>query len=223
MAINLPKLFDNGKHNILCIDPSGSHMAYAICELDLVDGNFTILNAGMIWTKASYSRPERLSYMQAALNVMINNPPYKEHAVDAVVTESFFSNPKQLTGGTAIVPTINAFIEMAADDAGIKFQEIGATTWRSIIGVKADKSSGKRDYKEPAKRYVELFTKLPETVPSNLDMRPRKLPHDLTDVLAIALSIAKYHNCARISFDQAWAMPHGYLLRFMQITKGDIK
>lgn len=222
MAINLPKLFDKGKHNILCIDPSGSHMAYVVAELDLDNGIFTILNAGMIWTKASYERAARLSYMQAAIATMISHPPHTEHVIDAVVTESFFSNPKQLTGGTAIVPTINAFIEMAADDAGAKFQEVGATTWRSILGIKATKDDkGKRDYKEPAKRVVELYTKLPEQIPSNIDMRPRNLPHDLTDALCIALAIAKYHNIAKVAFDTAWHYPHGYLLRFMQLTKGE--
>lgn len=221
MAINLDKLYTKGKHKLLAIDPSGSHLAYAIVELDLDNKEVHIINAGMIWTPAAFERGERLRYMQSCIDSLLNNPPYYEYVVDAVYSEQFFQNPKMLTGGASIIPTINNFLEMACSETGIKYQELGPTTWRSILGIKATKDAkGKKDFKEPAKAYVERFIRLPEKITSNVDGRPRNLPHDLTDAICVALAAGLHHGCNKVSFANTWEHPWKLLNRFQQLAKG---
>lgn len=220
MSINLPKLFESGKHNILAVDPSGSHLSYVLAEMDLDKESIQIVKAGMLWTPASYDKGQRLRYMQAAIDVLICTPPYAQYIVDAVVSETFFTNPKLITGAASIIPTINNLMLMAASQEDIKYQELGPTTWRSILGIKGIKVDGRFDYKEPAKRYVEQYEKMPETIRSNVDGRMRKTPHDLTDALCIGLAVGKYHGCNNVSFLHTWDFPYGHLNRFAQIAKG---
>jgi Holliday junction resolvasome RuvABC endonuclease subunit len=222
MSVNLPKIFTKGSHRILAVDPSGSHLAYVIATLDIEAGTVEILKAGMLWAPASFDKPERLRYMQSCIDSIINTPPFAEYIVDATFSEQFFSNPKMITGGSSIIPTVNNFLQMASSEAGIPFQEMGPSTWRSIIGIKAAKdAAGKRDWKTPAKDYVERYTVLPEKIRSNVDGRLRATPNDLTDALCIALAVAKYHGCDKVEFRHLWDYPLGHLNRFAQIAKGD--
>lgn len=221
MAVNLPKILNSGDNIVVCIDPSGSHMAYSVCSLDFDSGIFTVNAAGMIWTKGSYDRPDRLQYMQGCLTRLIQYPPIYEYAPNLVVTEAYFSNPKMLTGGTAIIPTINCFIEMLAKETNSYYQEIGASTWRSILNIKPDKTpSGVKDFKTPVKRFIQAYTNVPETIPSNIDLKLRKTPTDLYDVLGMSLAVAKYYNMAKVDFANTWNYPYSYLLAFSQIVKG---
>lgn len=221
MAVNLDKLFTKGKHNILAIDPSGSHLAYVIATLDMDIGELFIVAAGMLWTPASFDKGERLRYMQSCIDSLINNPPYAQYIIDAVVTEQYFVSPSMMTGAASVIPTVNSFLQMSASESGIIYQEFGATTWRSILGIKATKdAAGKRDYKAPAKAYVELHKAMPEKIRSNVDGRPRNTPHDLTDALCIAMAVAKYHGCDKVDFSNIWDFPLTLLNRFAQIAKG---
>jgi len=77
MAVNLEKVFTSGKKKILAIDPSGSHLAYVIAELDLSTREIFIICAGMLWAPASYDKPERLRYMQSCIDSLITNPPLR--------------------------------------------------------------------------------------------------------------------------------------------------
>jgi len=220
MAVNLPILFSKGEHNILAIDPSGSHLAYVIASMNVDTGTMQILKAGMLWAPASFDKPERLRYMQSCIDSLILNPPYSNYIINAVVTEQFFVNPKLITGGGSIVPTVNNFLQMASSEFRIPYQEFGATTWRSILSIKGIKVDGKTDFKEPAKRFVERYTKLPTQIRSNVDGRMRNMPNDLTDALCIAMAVAKHHGCDKIEFWHLWDYPVVYLQRFAQIAKG---
>jgi Holliday junction resolvasome RuvABC endonuclease subunit len=193
MAIKLSKIADIGHYNILFIDPSGSHLAYVYTMLDIDNKELLISKVGMVWTKGTYTRAERLRYMQSAINILIQE-------CDIVFTETFFSNPGLLSSSTAIVPTVNCFIEMAASEHSKRFEELGASTWRSILGIKAIQNNGKRDYKVPtASKVAELLKKpLPSAILSNITLKERDVPNDVTDALAIALAISKYHEVTQI-------------------------
>ena len=222
MAINLEKLFTSGKHTILAIDPSGSHLAYVIASLDLEAKEIFIIAAGMLWTPASYDKGERLRYMQSCIDSLITNPPYSQYILEAVISEAYFSNPRLLTSAGSIIPTVNNFLQMATSEAGVKYQELGPSTWRSILQMKSVKDhAGKRDWKTPAIDYVERYKTMPEKLRSNVDGRMRNTPHDLTDALCIALAVAKYHGCDKVDFSNIWDYPLALLTRFAQIAKGD--
>lgn len=199
MSVKLVPLFTAGKHDVLFIDPSASHLAYVFGHLDLEKKVMNLKYIGMVWTENSFKRGRRFRYMHGAIEMLATRLP----ADSAIVTEQYFSNPRMLTGGTAVIPTVNAFLEMAADRWSLAFQEIGAASWRSILGIKMVKANGKRDYKQPTADGVRrlLGKDLPLNIPSNINGKMRKLPNDVTDVLAIALAFAKHHGVVDITMD----------------------
>jgi hypothetical protein len=75
----------------------------------------------------------------------------------------------------------------------LPFHEIPPPSWRAVLGIKHLKlPGGKRDYKTPTKALVESkLGTLPETIVSNITGKQRDLPNDVSDVLAIALSIGE--------------------------------
>lgn len=221
MSVNLAKLFTKGRHRILAIDPSGSHLAYVIAVVDIDNKICEVLKAGMVWTPASYTKDERLRYMQSCIDSIINNPPFHEYIIQAVFTEAYFANPRMMTSSASIIPTVNNFLQMAAGEAKIPYLEAGPTSWRSILGIKGVKVNGKTDYKDPAKKYVERYAVLPAQIRSNVDGRLRNTPNDLTDALCIALAFAKHHGCVTVEFRHLWDFPLGHLNRFAQIAKGE--
>lgn len=215
MAVNLKQLPKTGSYKIMSIDPSGSHMAYTIGIVDTSSKSLNITHSGMIWTKASFNRGQRLRYMQACLNYIIDS-----YNIDHTITEAYFSNPKLLTGATAIIPVINCFIDMACSKFNKEFMELGPTSWRSILGIKKILVNGKSDYKKPTLDYVvKQLGSLPATLPSNLDMRERQFPHDASDSLAIALAIAKYNDITKVSLDKGCFRPVDLLSKLGELSK----
>lgn len=195
-SIKFPITYTDGKHGFLLIDPSASHLAYCLSELDLDKKELYISAVGMLWTKDSWTKAKRYRYMlDAAMILLDGNGEVLPHVL---VTESFFMNPK-LPMGSAVVPTINALLNMAAEESEVIYQELGPSAWRGILGIKAISIAGKRDYKVPTANLVKKSVKLPETIPSNVNRKERQLPHDVTDVLAIALAVAKHHGITKIS------------------------
>jgi len=195
MTIKFPITYTDGKHGFLLIDPSSSHMAWSLVTLDLDSKELYISAVGMLWTSDSWSKAKRYKYMWDAVKILLNGN--EETTPHVVVTESFFMNPK-LPMGSAVVPTINALISIAAEDLEVHYQEIGPSTWRGILGIKATKIAGKRDYKKPTADLVKKSVSVPETIQSNINRKDRLMPHDITDVLAIALAVAKHHGITKV-------------------------
>lgn len=201
--INDPK----GHKTFLVIDPSASHLAYVIIDVDFDKKDAGILSAGMMWTKTSYSKGQRFSYIRKGIQTLLNVLPL----VDIVYTEAFFANPKQMQG-SAVIPVVNGLIELSCVEVSrepIQYEEIPPTSWRSILGIKpvinrvfeGGKFKNKRDYKTPTLQLVELtLGKLPEQVMSNVTSKLRDTPHDLSDALAIGLAILKEHGIEKVEF-----------------------
>ncbi len=173
----------NENKRLLVIDPSANHSGYCILNLN-ADKAF-ISYAGMIWTKDSWSKGKRLQYTYNAFNELL------KLNINQVLTESFFVNPKQLSG-SLVLPIINGFLHKLAEDYSITYIEVSPPSWRKVLNIKAiidDK--GKRNWKIPTADLVSTYTKLPEEIISNVTGKPRAIPHDLTDVMAIAIAKAK--------------------------------
>jgi hypothetical protein len=185
--------------------------------LDFEQMQAVVESCGMVWVPASFSKGKKYRYMLAAINLLAAGD---EDAVpSAIVTEAFFANPKQMMG-SAVVPTINSFANMAADALKLEFHEMGPTTWRGILGIKAIKTEdGKRDYKTPTADYVRKFITLPEEIPSNINRKLRKMPNDITDVLALALALVKHHGIEKVSQSNTTFHPFSWLEKLEKLSK----
>lgn len=169
---------------LLVIDPSANHLAYVIVN------NQTIESCGMIWTKDSWIKGKRFSYMAKAIQLLLT-----EFKVNHVFTEAFFVNPKQMLG-SAVIPVINGLIELTSYEHKASYQEITPPSWRAILQIKAFKDDkGKKDYKTPVRnKVIEVLGPIPDKVISNITGKDRDLPHDLTDSLGITLAILNSMN-----------------------------
>lgn len=180
------------KQRLLVVDPSASHLAFVICEIDPSQSSMTILKSGMLWTHDKWSLGKRLNYMKTSFLFLI-----KEFKIDGIYTEQFFMNPKMLTGGTAVIPTINAILQMCIDEVGkdIHFEEIPPPSWRAILKIKPVMVKGKRDYKTPTKDCVVKRIDAPTRTLSNITLKERDTPTDIYDALAIVLALTESSNC----------------------------
>jgi hypothetical protein len=217
MANSLPQLFKADKHRILVLDPSSSHMAFCIITLDFKLQEVGIETCGMIWTKDSWSKGKKYRYMQQTLRLLAQGD--LEGTPEVIITEAFFSNPNQMMG-SAVVPTINAFACMAADEFKLGYLDFGATTWRGILGIKAVKdSAGKRDYKVPTANLVSQQVKLPSEIPSNITRKVRQMPNDITDVLAIALAVGRHHGLNKVTQSHTAFTPFQWLEKLHNLSE----
>lgn len=171
---------------IMVVDPSGSHLAYTICEINPITNKLVILDVGMIWTTDKWSLGQRFTYVFNCLELLA-----RESDIDHIFTEAYFSSPN-FRSGTHIIPTINHIMQMIAyqSDKDITYEEISPSAWRKPLAIKADIKEGKKDFKTPTKRKVEeVLGKLPEEIVSNITGNNRSLPTDVPDALAISIYI----------------------------------
>jgi Holliday junction resolvasome RuvABC endonuclease subunit len=190
------------KKTILVIDPSASHLAFGVAVIDPSRFECSIVNCGMLWTNSKWSLGTRLNYMRDSIKTLI-----RHFNIDHIFTEQFFINPALLSGGTAVVPTINSIIQMciADEEKQIDYTEIPPPSWRAILGIKhvyvqqGEGKKPKRDYKEPTKQYVLKHIKVPDTINSNITNKLRDTPYDIFDMLAILLAISQEHEAVTLS------------------------
>lgn len=198
--------------NVLCIDPSASHLAYVISEVQ--GDELYIKAAGMLWTKGSWSRGERFLYMDTSLESLIEG--IKTDTVpDSVTTEAYFVNFKNKVG-VAVIPTINGLIEKNCAKHKVDYSELSASSWRSVLGIK--KKNG--DFKEPTKHKVEEYIgKVPEEITSNITLKSRNLPHDLTDALAISIARAEQQGIKKVVLANGAFYPFSIIEKLNKISK----
>jgi Holliday junction resolvasome RuvABC endonuclease subunit len=200
---------------VLFVDPSGSHSAYTV--LELTSNSATILCSNMIWTKDTWSKGEKFSYLRKAFEFVI-----KYYKVDAVYAEDFFVNPKQ-PQGSSIIPVVNGIIQMVCFDNNIKeFSLISPTYWRKILDIKPiisiNKGKKQRDYKTPTiNKVISIIGKISDTIPSNVNTNERQTPHDIYDVLAIAISMCKDNNINKFDKDSKIVYNIDYLERIRNL------
>lgn len=212
----------NKKQRLLVVDPSASHLAYVICEVD--PGNsMTVLKSGMLWTHDKWPLGKRLNYMKTNFLFLLKN-----FEIDKIYTEQFFMNPKMLTGGTAVIPTINAILQMCIDEVRkpIEFEEIPPPSWRAVLGIKAITvkagSKTKKDFKEPTKALVRLSITPPDQLMSNITLKYRDTPYDIYDALAIVLSLTKKAQCPNLVIGDNVFEDKELLMSLMPKTDDDV-
>ena len=185
--------------NIITIDPSGEHLAYAVVHMDQVNSTAKYIDVGIIWTHTSWTKGHRFDYMQKCLKHLV-----LEYKPVGIWSEAYFVNPKMRTG-MSIIPTINHIIQMVMYqlDNETTFGEISPTSWRGGLQIKPDYINGKRDYKGPTKVAVEklLGKPFPSEVLSNITGKLRSLPTDIPDALAISIYVIKEHGIKVLDFD----------------------
>lgn len=188
---------------LLILDPSSNHMAWSI--MTLKGDEALIIKTGMLYASSSWDLGHRLFYMYQALKFIINY-----FSVNHIVTEDFVI-PHFRQAGVSVIPTINNNLKMLAYEIEqeskekIEIEFISVPTWRKHLGIssqpKVDKKGfiirnkkGKeeKDYKIPCRVKVEevLKFKLPAEVLANTNLKTRKLPHDISDCLGIAVAYA---------------------------------
>lgn len=181
---------------ILVLDPSTSHLAftYIVIEGDVA----TVEKAGMLWTMPKWPMAQKLDYMYDQLELLIAEDIQEFH------TEGYFVHFSRPSGISAI-PTINNLFRMLVwkkltEDL---VKEIPPTKWRKTLGIKPTMINGKRDYKVPtADVVVSMIGPIPEKIISNITGKERTLPHDITDALAIGLSVAKDNGCKKFKLEK---------------------
>lgn len=216
MTLKFPITYTEGKHGFLFIDPSASHLGWCLALLDLDAKQMYVAATGMLWTKAEWTKAQRYRYMQQSAAILLDGT--LEVMPHVIITESFFMNPK-LPMGSAIVPTINALLDMVAEEKGVIYQELGPSAWRGILGIKAATIKGKRDYKVPTAEAVKKHINCPEQIPSNINRKPRLLPHDITDVLAIAIAVAKHHGVTDIVQSNTLFSPLDVIVKLEELAR----
>lgn len=185
---------------------------------------------GMLWTKPSFSKGQRFSYIRQGISVLMQTEPVPY----AVYTEGFFANPKQMMG-SAVIPTINGIIELVSAEESLKgpqeveYYEVSPSAWRATLSIKPTMSiidgKKKRDYKVPTKKAVEAIigSKLPEDMISNINGRPRQTPYDISDVMAIAIAVGKEHGISRFEVTSPMCYDNPVLLKAfnnIKVSKG---
>lgn len=205
---------------ILVIDPSASHLAYCYIDLDFKTKEAHFQSTGMLWTKGTWNRGQRFLYMNRCFDVMLNGIP--SHIPNTIVSEQYFVNPKMLSGGTAVIPVINGLLEMKAAELGdVQYTETPPPSWRSQLGIKFLKDSkGKRDYKTPTVNAVEANgIKIPDAVISNITLKARETPYDISDCLAIGLAVCKANGFSNITVSNTLFHPKMLTDEFNRVSK----
>jgi hypothetical protein len=182
---------------VLTIDPSASHLAYTVSEIDQFSGTHIIEDVGIIWV-GDWEKGQKFSYMRKCITFLI-----EECNITSICTESFFVSPRLKTG-SSIIPTINNLMHMIIYESGknITFDEVSPSSWRKVLGIKPVlDAKGKKDFKLPTRQEVEkrLNITFPDEVVSNITGRPRAFPNDIPDALALTLYVSSEYKIKKLA------------------------
>lgn len=201
---------------VLVIDPSSNHLAYTISTINTKTNEFTVVKSGMVWTKDSWVKGKKYLNIHDSIEYLLNN---KYFIVDTVVTEQYFMNFK-LKSGMSSVPTVNGIIQMLCAKYGVTYLETPPPSWRTALSIKPVKDSeGKNDYKVPTAKAVSKYINVPKTIKSNITLKERSTPHDITDCLAITLALAIKNNFVNIDKSNTVFLGYGFVDELNEISK----
>jgi hypothetical protein len=177
-----------GDRPVLYLDISSTCTGFVVAQLDNVTKIASITKVGVLWFKDEWEHGQKYKYLRD----FITDAAYIHYKVNDIVSEKYFCNPNGGMG-TAVVSEATGAVKSACFDVepNLGFYDIGPPSWRSILGIKKDKTyTGSKAWKEPTKVRVEeiLGIKLPERVISNINGKERKCPTDLWDALGICLA-----------------------------------
>lgn len=174
--------------NILFLDVSSTCVGYAINSINFSNKKAKLTKAGCLWFNPDWSHAEKYHYIFTAIVQYF----WIVEAIDYIVVEQYSINPKKMVG-INVIPEMMGSIKVAAQENGLKVSSILPQSWRSVLKIKPivtfDKNGKrKRDFKEPAKNYVNNLFQVPEQVVSNITHNKRQTPSDLFDAICIALA-----------------------------------
>jgi len=185
----------DGQHitsiNVLFLDVSSACVGYSIFQLSFAGKKSVLTKTGCLWLDPNWEHAEKYSYMFNALT----NYFWTVEKIDYIVVEQYSINPKKMVG-VAVVPEMMGVVKCAANENGVKVSSILPQSWRSVLGIKPDvtmnaKNKKERDFKEPAKRYVDALFTVPPQVISNITKNSRQTPYDLYDAVCVGLAWTK--------------------------------
>lgn len=175
--------------NVLFMDVSSSCIGYTVCSLNFSTKKAVMKNCGAIWLDPNWQHAEKYSYVYN----MIVNYFWVVEQIDHICVEQYSINPNKMVG-VAVVPEMMGTVKAAGWEHGIKVSSILPQSWRSILGIKPDVTtnpkSGKKekDYKAPARRYVDNIMVVPNQIKSNITQITRVTPSDLYDAVCISIA-----------------------------------
>ena len=179
----------------LFLDLSSQCSGYVVARIkkgksqQMKDSTCEIVRAGAIWYPASWENVQKYAYMYR----LITEDFYVTSAISDIVYERYSFSMNQRSGSLVVPEMIGAIKAATHDVAGLPLgiEDIPPQTWRSQIGLKADKDpkTGKRDFKTPCiAHFDKMFDgKIPETLISNVTGKERKTPNDLYDALGVCV------------------------------------
>jgi len=179
----------------LFLDLSSACSGYAVARMkkgssqEMKDATCEIVRAGAIWFPASWENTQKYAYMYR----LVTEDFYVTSAISDIVYERYSFSMNQRSGSLVVPEMIGAIKAATHDVAGLPLgiEDITPQTWRSQIGIKADKDpvTGKRDFKTPCiAHFDKLFEgKIPNFLISNVTGKERKTPHDLYDALGVCV------------------------------------
>lgn len=185
----------DGQHvtaiNVLFLDVSSSCVGYSIFNLDFTHKKSVLKKTGALWLDTNWDHAEKYSYM---FHTIVDYFWIAEQ-IDYIVVEQYSINPKKMVG-VAVVPEMMGVVKCAANENGVKVNSILPQSWRSLLGIKADvtinaKGKKERDFKAPAKRYVDALFTVPPQIVSNITKNQRQTPSDLYDAVCVGLAWTK--------------------------------
>ena len=164
----------------LFLDASSSCTGYAIAKVDFINKKSEIIKAGAIWFDPKWEHAQKYDYMYGVIQT------YFEVAeqIDFIVMEQYSVNPSKGVG-IMVSPELAGVIKAAAWSNNVKVRSYVPQSWRKDCGIKPAFVNGKKDFKAPAKAFVEGFVKLPEELVSNVTGKPRQAPSDIYDAICL--------------------------------------
>lgn len=194
--------------NIMFLDVSSTCIGYSIANVDFKSKRSKIVDSGCIWFHTKWKHQFKYNYIFHA----IVNYFWIVKKVDHIVVEQYSVNPKKMMG-VNVVSEMQGVIKCAAEENGVNVTTMPVQTWRSILGIKPDKSTDKngktvKDYKTPTKNKIKEYVDIPDKVVSNITNSERKTPSDIYDALAISLAWLEKNNFRKPTFNEININPH---------------
>jgi hypothetical protein len=229
MNENIDKVYID-KTRIVFLDQSSNCTGFAVWSIDYNRKVATLESAGPLWFNDKWGIGKSLAYFFNALRSYIF---IVQGGVTEVVAEEYFFPMGSKVMGSTVIPKFLGVAQLAAadEDPELTYKEISASSWRGLLGVKPDKhplfdklgnpildkrgnQKTSKDYKEPVKRYVKQFIKVPDTFVSNITGNERNTPSDLFDSLGMSIAVLKERGITNFKETPNWDRFHlGGMLR----------
>jgi hypothetical protein len=210
------------KTSTLFLDLSSNCTGISLVEVDYNNKSAEVVCCGPLYFNEKYSLGKKLAF----ISNMIKNYFFILHNnFTEVVAEEYFHavGPNVKVQGSMVVPKMLGVVQMCCgdEDPELSYQEVSASSWRGILGIKFDKipvfdDNGnpildkrgnpkyKRDYKTPVKKYIKERFDIPDEFISNVTGNKRQTSSDVYDSLGLACAVLSQRGIQKITFRKNW-------------------